>query len=95
MPHEKEYKIRPAFSGGETAEMTLPTNWTRYHRLKFGDKVKVLADGVIVVLPPGVGEEEEQRARRFIEGGEVLDREAITKGMLKGKKVKGSGLQCD
>ena len=68
MPQEKEYKVRPAFPGGETAEMTLPTAWTRYHRLKFGDKLKTIANGVLIVLPPNISKAEEDRARRFIEG---------------------------
>ena len=65
---EKEYKIRRATGDEETAEVTLPTTWKRYHKLKFGDKIKMIANGVIVILPPNVSEEEELRARRFLEG---------------------------
>lgn len=65
---EKEYKIRRATGDDETAEVTLPTTWKRYHKLKFGDKIRMIANGVIVILPPNVSEEEELRARRFLEG---------------------------
>ena len=66
---EKEYKIRRATKDDETAEVTLPTSWKRYHKLEFGDKVKMLADGVVVILPPNVTEEKEAEVRRFLEGG--------------------------
>lgn len=65
---EKEYKIRRATKDDETAEVTLPTSWKRYHKLKFGDKVKMLADGVIIILPPNATEEKEDEVRRFLEG---------------------------
>ena len=64
---EKEYKIRRATTGDETAEITLPTSWKRYHKLKFGDKVKILGDGVIVILPPNTTKEIEEETRRFLE----------------------------
>lgn len=65
---EKEYKIRRATTDDETAEVTLPTGWKRYHKLKFGDKIKMLADGVIIILPPNATEEKEAEVRRFLEG---------------------------
>lgn len=65
---EKEYKVRRATKDDETAEVTLPTSWKRYHKVKFGDKVKMLADGVIVILPPNTTEEIEERVRKFLEG---------------------------
>ena len=64
---EKEYKIRRATAGEETAEVTLPTIWKRYHKLKFGDKVKMLGDGIIIILPPNATEDEEAKVRRFLE----------------------------
>lgn len=66
---EKEYKIRRATTDDETAEVTLPTSWKRYHKLKFGDKVKMLGNGLIVILPPGASEEKEEEVRKFLEGG--------------------------
>lgn len=65
---EKEYKVRRATKDDETAEVTLPTSWKRYHKVKFGEKVKILADGVIVILPPNASEEKEEEVRRFLEG---------------------------
>ena len=65
---EKMYKVRSASKDGETAEVTLPTSWKRYHKVKFGEKVKMLADGVIVILPPNASEEKEDEVRRFLEG---------------------------
>lgn len=65
---EKEYKVRRATKDDETAEVTLPTSWKRYHKVKFGDKVKMLADGVIIILPPNASEEQEEEVRRFLEG---------------------------
>ena len=65
---EKEYKIRRATTDDETLEITIPTLWSRFHRIKSGDKAKVLADGVIVILPPKTSKKEEERARRFIQG---------------------------
>ncbi len=65
---EKEYIVRQATSGDETAEVTLPIGWKRYHKVQFGDKLKLLADGFIVILPPDTSEEEEKKARDFLEG---------------------------
>ena len=65
---EKEYKVRRATKDDETAEVTLPTSWKRYHKVQFGEKVKILADGVIVILPPNASEEKEEEVRRFLEG---------------------------
>ena len=65
---EKEYKVRRATKDDETAEVTLPTSWKRYHKVNFGEKVKILADGVIVILPPNATEEKEEEVRRFLEG---------------------------
>lgn len=65
---EKEYVVRQAASNNETAEVTLPTGWKRYHKVQFGDRVKVLANGFIIILPPNTSEEEEEKARGFLEG---------------------------
>lgn len=65
---EREYKVRRATKDDETAEVTIPTSWKRYHKVKFGEKVKILADGVIVILPPNASEEQEKEVRDFLEG---------------------------
>jgi bifunctional DNA-binding transcriptional regulator/antitoxin component of YhaV-PrlF toxin-antitoxin module len=66
---EKEYIVRQATSSNdEAAELTLPIGWKRYHKVQFGDKLKILADGFIVILPPNTSEKEEEKARDFLEG---------------------------
>ena len=65
---EGQYKIRPAGGNNETAEVTLPTSWKQHHKLKFGERVKMLAGGVIVILPPNASEDEEDEVRKFVEG---------------------------
>jgi len=66
MPIEKEYTLRRARSGADVAEVTVPTEWRRYNRLEIGDKVKVLADGVIVIIPPE-NKDLEEKARQLLE----------------------------
>lgn len=65
---EKTYIVRAA-SGDETAEVTIPTSWKRYHKLKFGDKVKIIANGVAVIIPPSISAEKEEEVREFLERG--------------------------
>ena len=67
MPIEKEYKIRRARKGAEIAEITVPTDWRKYHKIEIGDFCKVLADGVIIILPPNVSEAKEEEVREFLE----------------------------
>ena len=64
---EKIYKIRNSNAHRETVEVTLPTEWTRYHKLKAGDTLKMFADGIVVYIPPDVSEEMEEKVRRFLE----------------------------
>jgi bifunctional DNA-binding transcriptional regulator/antitoxin component of YhaV-PrlF toxin-antitoxin module len=66
MPIEKEYTLRRARSGADVAEVTIPTEWRRYNRLEIGDKVKLLADGLIVIFPPE-NKELEEKARQILE----------------------------
>jgi hypothetical protein len=65
---EKEYIVRRATGDDETAEVTLPTSWKRYHKIEFGNKVKMLGNGVLVILPPNTTMEKEVEVRRFLEG---------------------------
>ena len=65
---EKEYIVRRATGDDETAEVTLPTSWKRYHKIEFGKKVKMLGNGVLVILPPNTTMEKEVEVRRFLEG---------------------------
>lgn len=64
---EKEYKIRKSNAHRETVEVTLPTEWARYHKLKAGDTLKMFADGVVVYIPIDVSKEKEEKVRRFLE----------------------------
>ena len=73
MPFEKKYIVRPANKGklGEKGkEVTLLPEWCKYHNVETGDEVKVLADGVVVILPPNISKEEEERVRNFLERNE-------------------------
>lgn len=65
---EKKYIVRRATGDDETAEVTLPTSWKRYHKIEFGNKVKMLGNGVLVILPPNTTMEKEVEVRRFLEG---------------------------
>jgi bifunctional DNA-binding transcriptional regulator/antitoxin component of YhaV-PrlF toxin-antitoxin module len=65
---EKKYKVRRSSTKDETAEVTIPIGWRRYHKIQFGDEVTVFADGIIMILPPNISEEAEEKARAFLEG---------------------------
>ena len=69
MPIEKEYKIRRARKGAEIAEISIPTDWRKYHNIKIGDTCTLLAGNVIVVLPPNISSDKEMEVRRFLEEG--------------------------
>jgi len=44
---------RSAMRAGERAlQITLPKAWVDYYRVKPGDKLRVVADGVLTVHPP-------------------------------------------
>jgi len=68
MPIEKEYKVRRARKGAEIAEISIPTDWRKYHNVQIGDTCTVLANGIVVVLPPNISDEKEAEVRRFLEG---------------------------
>jgi bifunctional DNA-binding transcriptional regulator/antitoxin component of YhaV-PrlF toxin-antitoxin module len=67
MPIEKTYKIRKATKTGNLAEISIPTEWREYHGLKYGDKIKMFVDSVLVVLPND-DKETEDKVRAFLEG---------------------------
>ena len=66
MPIEKTYKIRKATKKGNLAEITVPTEWRKYHGLNYGDKVKMFADSILVVLPTD-DKRVEAKVRAFLE----------------------------
>jgi len=69
---EKKYKIRPSWKGKKEEkgkERTLHPDWCRYHRIETGDVVKVLANGIMVLLPPNTSVDKEAKIRAFLEQG--------------------------
>lgn len=74
MPVEKKRTVRPSVKGKDGIErgkeVSLLPEWCAYHRIKCGDEVKMLADGVIIILPPNVTEEKEAEVRKFLENGQ-------------------------
>ena len=67
---ERKYKIRPSWKGqkGEKGkEITLHPDWCKYNKMKTGDEITVLANGVMVLLPQGISEEREEEVRKFLE----------------------------
>ena len=70
---ERKYKVRPSWKGekGEKGkEVTLHPDWCEYNKIVTGDEITVLADGVMVLLPPDTTEEKELEVRRFLEGND-------------------------
>ena len=70
MPGEVRRKVQRA--GGKRPEvaslyMTLPRPWARYERIEEGDEVRILFDGVCVVLPPRTTKHIEARVRALLE----------------------------
>lgn len=68
---EREYKVRSSWKGekGERGrEMTLQPDWCAYHKIKIGDTVTVIANGIMVILPPNISEKKEKEVRMFLEG---------------------------
>jgi len=69
---EKEYKVRASViedKKGRGKEITLPPDWCRYHRIETGDVVKVLANGIMILLPPHTSVNKEAKIRAFLERG--------------------------
>ena len=68
---KREYKIRPSWKGkaGERGrEITLQPDWCAYHKIQIGDTVTVIANGIMVILPPNTSKKREEEVRRFLEG---------------------------
>jgi antitoxin component of MazEF toxin-antitoxin module len=63
---EKQMTLRKNTPRKATLEITLPIAWVKSCGLKAGDSVKVLANNLVIVLPPD-NDEEERRARTFLE----------------------------
>ena len=75
---ERKYKVRPSWKGekGEKGkEVTLHPDWCEYNKIVTGDKITVIADGVMVILPPNTTEEKEAEVRKFLEGKREIEQE--------------------
>ena len=69
---KRKYIVRPSWKGKEGEkgrEITLHPDWCEYNKIELGDKITVIADGVMVLLPPNISEEKEAEVRRFLENG--------------------------
>lgn len=67
---EMVYIVRPASMGKRGVngkEVTLPPRWCNRHNVRTGDIVKVLASGVMMILPPNISNMDEERVRNFLE----------------------------
>ena len=63
----KEYQIRSAGGKAQTStkEITLSPKWIKKHRIEIGDEVSVIANNVLIILPPGLSKEEEDEILEF------------------------------
>ena len=71
---KRRYKIRPSWKGKEGEggkEITLHPDWCEYNKLESGDEITILANGVMVLLPPKISAEKEAEVRRFLEGENI------------------------
>jgi len=49
MPHQTR---RSLMEMGSNFVITLPKSWTDFWRLEKGEKVEVISDGILLVIPP-------------------------------------------
>lgn len=63
----KEYQIRSAGGKAQTStkEITLSPKWIKKHGIKVGDEVSVVANNVLIIIPPSLSREEEDRVLAF------------------------------
>jgi hypothetical protein len=66
MPIEKEYVLRRATKKANLLEVSLPVDWCKYQGVREGAKVKLFADGVVIIVPAG-NEELEKKAKEMVE----------------------------
>lgn len=67
----RKYQVRSAGGKAQTStkEITLPSNWIKEHDIEVGDVVSVIANGILIIIPPGISREEESRILTFARGG--------------------------
>lgn len=63
----KEYQVRSAGGKAQTStkEITLSPKWLKEHRIEIGDELSVIANNVLIIVPPGLSREEEDRVLEF------------------------------
>ena len=69
---KRKYLVRPSWKGKAGIggkEITLHPDWCEYNEIEQGDEITILANGVMVLLPPGVSKEKEVEVRKFLEEG--------------------------
>lgn len=69
---KRRYKIRASNINKKEErgkEITLHPDWCEYNGIKTGEEMTVLANGVMVLLPPGTSKTKEKEVRAFLEGG--------------------------
>jgi len=68
MPWEDERTILPIGEGSKF--VTLPATWCRFWRIKPGDRVKLIGNSIVAIipphLPPGKREELERKVRELV-----------------------------
>ena len=67
----RKYKVRPSWKGqGKEGGkvITLHPDWCEYNKIKTGDGITVIANGVMVILPPNTSDKKEKEVRNFLEG---------------------------
>jgi len=67
MPSEETRKILRLGSRYKSSAVTLPKGWIEYGKMEPGEEVRLLYDGILVVIPPRANPEIEQRVRDFLE----------------------------
>lgn len=68
MPFEKSRKI---FRVGHSWVVAVPDGWAEFLGIKRGTKVKVLANGVLVILPPNASPETVEKFKKIILEGQI------------------------
>lgn len=63
----KEYQVRSAGGKAQTStkEITLSPKWLREHNIEIGDELSVVANNVLIIIPPGLSRKEEDRVLEF------------------------------
>jgi len=55
-------------TGGDSLAVVLPKSWCKFKDLKSGDKVSIIGNGILIILPPGTSDEEKAKVKKILEG---------------------------